>query len=81
MFQQFSDINILQNSVGTRLRCVNFAANLLLSVRVKEFRKLVNISHEFGVFLGGLVSLKPYQPLFRHFSDVTNSAHVVMEQR
>jgi len=38
----FSDINISQGSVATRLRCggisgYHFTANLLLSLRMKEF--------------------------------------------
>ena len=44
----FSDINISQGSVATRLRCdgilsYHFAANLSLSLTVKEFYKSVKI--------------------------------------
>jgi len=43
----FSDINISQGSVATRLRCggifyENIAGNLLLSLLVKEFWKLAS---------------------------------------
>jgi len=56
----FSDINISQGSVATRLTrggIVNdsFIANFLLNVAVEEFWKSVNIwrsyGEEFGVFL------------------------------
>jgi len=56
----FSTKNISQGSVATRLRCggiynYHCAANLPLSMSVKEFSKSVkkwqSYSHEFGVFL------------------------------
>jgi len=64
----FSDINISQSSVATRLRCggictFHFIANLSLSLTVKEFWKSVKIwqsyRHEFGgpVFLEHSVCL------------------------
>ena len=55
----FLNIDILQGSVATRLRCgaifkYEFVANLPLSLSAKEFRKLVNTwgsyRQEFNVF-------------------------------
>ena len=67
----FSDINISQGSVATRLRCggifnYHFTANLSLSLTMKEFWKSVKIwqsyRHEFGgpVFFWNTVYCSEY---------------------
>ena len=56
---QFSDIHISQGSVATHLGCggvflYDFVTNFLLSLTVKEFRKLVNIWWSYGQKFGVL---------------------------
>jgi len=58
----FSDINISQGSVATPLRCGGicndpFIANFLLSVKVKEFRKVVSILAKLWIRVWCLVFL------------------------